>query len=318
MTPRLLPLVVVAALAGTAHAGTVGIVVTGDPQLQVTLTKQLEGWLRAHGHTVGETLAKDAQSSLLNCMVIDDEGCARGIVDARATTGSVVFAEVRAPRTRASNATTLIVYWFVKGKEPVGMRRACEACTDDLMNSTLDEVLSTVVGASELARGRLELHSRPEGVTVVLDNVNVGITPIQREVPAGQHTIVLMSKGRKVGERKLKIQPEVTAEITMPVEIPADKTVVVSSPSYVLPGTLIAIGGAAVVAGVVLYATSDVDDGTKFKYYDNRPVGMGVGAGGLALTALGALLWSHTGSKEPGPVVATDGKGGYVGWARAF
>ena len=318
MTSRLLPLVVVAALAGSARAGTVGIVVTGDPQLQATLTKQLEGWLRSHGHTVGETLPKDAQSSLLNCMVIDDEGCARGIVDARAKTDSVVFSEVRAPRTRSSNATTLIVYWFVRGKEPVGMRRACESCTDDLMKSTLDEVLTTVVGASELARGKLELHSRPEGVTVILDNVAVGITPIEREVPAGPHTIVLMSKGKKVGERKLKIQSEVTAEITIPVVIPADKTVVVSSPSYLLPGTLIAIGGAAVVAGVMLYATSDVDDGTKFKYYDNRPVGMGVGAGGLALTALGAILWARTGSKEPAPVVAVDGKGGYVGWAHAF
>src|SRR5688500_10418917 len=53
------------------HAGTVGVVVTGDSELQATLSRQLEGWLRAHGHTIGDPPPPDAISSLLNCMVID-------------------------------------------------------------------------------------------------------------------------------------------------------------------------------------------------------------------------------------------------------
>jgi hypothetical protein len=248
--------------------------------------------------------------------VIDDEGCARGIVDSRAKSDSIVFAEIRKPRTRASNATTLIVYWFVKGKEPVGMRRSCADCSEDLLHSTLGEVLDTVVGASELARGRLVLQSRPAGLTVILDNENIGITPVEREVPAGVHTIVLMSRGRRVGERTLKIQPEVTAEITMPVTIPPDDTV--EPRSRVLPGVLLAVGGAAVVAGAILYVTSDVDDGTKFEYYDNRPVGIGVAAGGVALAAVGAYLWFRGGNSDSSPVVAIDHHGGLVGWSRAF
>ncbi len=177
MTARL-ALLLVLLFAASARAGTVGVVVTGDSELQATLSRQLEGWLRAHGHTIGDPPPPDAISSLLNCMVIDDEGCARGIVDSRSTTASVAFAEVRKPRTRASNATTLIVYWFVKGAQPVGMRRACEECSEDLLGSTLDEMLTTVVGASALPRGRLVLHSKPAGLTVMLDNENVGITPV--------------------------------------------------------------------------------------------------------------------------------------------
>jgi hypothetical protein len=315
MILRLVPLLLVAALATRASAGSVGIVVTGDAKLQATLAKQLEGWLRSHGHTIGTGLPPDATSSLLNCMVIDDETCARGIVDARAGTDSVVFGEVRAPRTKSSNATTLIVYWLVKGKPPVGMRRACEDCNEDLLASTLGDMLNTVVGASELSRGRLVLDSKPRGLTVMLDNEAVGLTPVERELPTGSHTIVLMSRGRKVGERTLKIQPEVTAEITMTATMPKDEP---HGPSRVVPGVALAVGGAAVVAGAILYVTSDTDDGSKFEYYDNRPVGIGVAAGGLAVAAVGTYLWIRAGARDSAPVVAVDHHGGFVGWSRAF
>jgi hypothetical protein len=311
---RVLVVLVVAALATRAHAGTVAVVVTGDSELQAALSRNLETWLRTHGHIVGESLPPEAVGSLINCMVIDDEGCARGVVDARAKTESVVFAEIRKPRTKASNATTMIVYWLVKGKEPVGMRRACADCNEDLLHSTLDQMLDIVVGASELARGRLLLSSKPPGLTVILDNENIGITPVEREVPAGFHTILLMSRGRKVGERTLKIQPEVTAEIMMPVTMPTDDV----QPSRVLPGVLLAVGGAAVVAGAILYITSDTDDGTQFEYYDNRPVGIGVAAGGVALAAIGTYLWFRAGNSDSTPVVAVDHHGGLVGWSRAF
>jgi hypothetical protein len=315
MIVRLLPLVIVAVLSAPVRAGTVSVVVTGDSELQAALSRNVESWLRTHGHTVGEQLPADTVSSLINCMVIDDEGCARGVVDARTKSGSVVFSEIRKPRTKASNATTLIVYWLIKGKEPVGMRRACADCSEELLKSTLDEMLDTIVGASELARGKLELRSKPAGLTVILDNENIGITPVEREVPAGIHTIILMSSGRKVGERTLKIQPEVTAEITMTATIPRDPN---EPRSRVLPGVALAVGGAAIVAGTILYLTSDVDDGTKFEYYDNRPVGIGVAAGGLAVAAVGAYLWFRSGNSDSTPVVAIDHHGGYVGWSRGF
>ena len=316
---RLLPVLVVAALAAHAQAGSVAVVVTGDAQLQATLGEQLEAWLRAHGHTVGAPMAADVQSSLLNCMVIDDESCARGVVDARSSATSVVFGEVRAPRTKSSKATTLIVYWLVKGKAPVGMRRACEECNADLMKSTLDEMLTAVVGASQLQRGRLRLGSKPvSGLTVMLDNEAVGITPLEREVPAGMHTVVLMSRGRKVGERTLQIEPDVTAEIVMAAKLPADEPIDVAQPSRVVPGIALAVGGAAVVAGAILYFTSDVDDGSKPRYYDNKPVGIGVAAGGVAVAAVGLYLWMRAGASDSAPIAAIDQYGGYVGWARAF
>jgi hypothetical protein len=286
MTSRFVALLVVLALCGRADADTVGLVIAGDAHLRPQVDTQLQDWLRRHGHFVGETMAADAQSSLLNCMVIDDETCARGVVDARANTDSVVFAEIRAPRTKSSTATTLILYWLVKGKAPVGMRRACEDCNEALLRSTLDETMDTLFASSEASRGRLALRSKPPGLTVMLDSENIGITPIERDVTVGQHTVVLMSSGRKVGERVLKIEPEVTVEITMSVTIPSER-------SRVLPGTLIAVGAAAIAAGAVLYFTSEVDDGTRPTYRDTKPAGLGVAGGGLAVCALGGILWTR-------------------------
>jgi len=300
--------------AAPARAGSVGIVVTGDSELQGTLAKELEGWLRSHGHSVGDPLPPDAASSLLNCMVIDDESCARDIVDARAKTDSVVYSEIRKPRTKSSNATTLTIYWLVRGKEPVGMRRSCASCNAGLLRSALDEMLGTVVGASQLERGTLTVHSRPEGATVMLDNESVGITPIVRELPVGTHRIVLMKNGRKAGERAIKIHAQVAAEITVPITI-ADEPA--HSRSNAGPAALLALGGAGVIAGAVLYITSETDDGSQPFYRETRPAGIGFAAGGLVLAGIGTWLLVRSGS-DSAPVVAIDPHGGIVGWARAF
>jgi hypothetical protein len=312
MQGRFLLVLAIAIATTPAHAGSVGIVVTGDVELQPVLTKQLEGWLRGHGHGVGPALSPEATNTLLNCMLIDDQGCARGVVEAQAKTDSVLTAH--ASKSRTSKATLVSINWLQKGKEPVGMRRACEDCTNDLMKSTVEEMLAVVVTASQVARGRLELHSKPAGMTVLLDNENIGVTPLEREVPAGEHTIVLMHRGRKVGERKLKIHAEVTAEINIPVTIPKDEP----TRSRVVPGLVLGTGGVALTAGVLLFVTSEIDDGTKPTYRDTKPLGIGVAAGGAVLVGIGAWLWLRGGPKESTPIVAIDRAGGMVGWARAF
>lgn len=303
-------------LALPARAGSVTVVATGDADLQATLAQQVEAWLRGRGHTVGTPLTPEATTTLLNCMVMDDQGCARGVVEAQAKSDTLLFTQ--AIKSRSSNATVLIVYWFIKGKEPIGMRRACEECSPDLMRSTLEEMLGIVMGASNLARGRLALASKPSGMTVLLDNENIGVTPLEREVPAGQHTIVLMHRGRRVGERTLKIHADVTAEILMPVTLPADPEPA-AAPSRVLPGIVIGTGAAAVVAGAILYFTSEVDDGTRPTYRDSKPAGIGIAAGGIVVAGIGTWLWIRAGNRaDSAPTAALTSQGGIVGWSRAF
>lgn len=284
-----LALVLLWLLATPATAGTVGIVVTGDQDLQAALSQQMDAWLRSHGHTVADPLPADGVTSLLNCLLIDDQGCAQGVVAARSKTDVVVYGEVR--KSRTTKATVLTLYWISKDKEPVGMRRACEDCNPDLMRSIVEEVMG-LIGTFE--RGRVAIHSRPEGMTVLIDNENVGITPIERELPVGTHQVVLMHGGQRVGEKSVKVQTDLAAEITIPVTLPVEKPLRDEHHrSRVAPGIALGIGGAAIAAGVVLYFTSEVDDGSKPRYRDTKPLGIGVAAGGAVLVGIGFIGWTH-------------------------
>jgi hypothetical protein len=309
----------VALFAVPARAGTVGVIVTGDQELQPVLSKQADAWLRSHGHKVAEALPPEGVTSLLNCMEIDDQGCAQGVVAARAKTDAVLYGQ--ASKSRSSKATIITIYWLYKDKEPVGMRRACEACTPDVMRGIVEEMLGLVTQVSGEKRGRVEVHSKPEGMQVLIDNENIGVTPIERDLAVGQHEIVLMHRGRRVGERTLKVQPEVTAEITIPVTIPKDDTVTIiqDKPSRVLPVLVLGLGVAATAGGAVLYFTSEKDTGEKLFYRDTKPAGIGVAIGGVAVTALGAWLWFRArGATDSAPVATIDANGGTLGWSRAF
>lgn len=314
-------LIVLAVAISPARASSVTVVTTGDADLQATVAKHIENWLRGHGHTIAAGLSVEATSTLLNCMTMDDQGCARGVVDAQTKGDSALY--VQAIRSRTSNATVFNVYWFPKTKEPIGMRRACEECNADLMRSTLEEMLGMILGASKLERGRLSLHSNPEGMTVLLDNETIGVTPLEREVPAGQHTIVLMHRGQRVGERTLKVHPDVTADITIPVTIPVtlppDDGGTGEARSRLLPGILLGVGGVAIASGVVLYFTSETDDGSKPTYRDTKPLGIGLAAGGVALAAVATWLWVRAGSSDDSaPIASIHSHGGILGWSRAF
>jgi hypothetical protein len=133
---------------------------------------------------------------------------------------------------------------------------------------------------------------RRQGMTVLLDNENVGVTPLERELPVGEHHVVLMHRGHRVGERKLKVQPELAAEITIPVTMPVEE-VQPETRSRVLPGLALGIGRAAIAAGAILYFTSEVDDGSKPRYRDTKPLGIGVAAGGALLVGIGFIGWTH-------------------------
>jgi hypothetical protein len=306
--------------ASRVHAGSVTVVTTGDANLQGSLAPAVESWLRGHGHTIGAPLSSESVSTLLNCMVMDDQGCARGVVEAQAKGDAVLF--VQAMKSRSNNATVLIVYWFIKGKEPIGMRRACEECTSDLLRSTLEDILGMVIGASAVERGRLSVSSDPSGLTVLLDNESIGVTPLEREVVAGTHTVVLMHRGQRVGEKTLKIHADVTAEIKIPVVLPADdEPRGGSGRSPLVGGLVMGLGGAALAAGIVLYVTSEEDTGEKLYYRDTKTLGIGVAAGGAVVAGLGVFLWLRArGSDETAsaPVVSLTSQGGMVGWSGAF
>ncbi len=140
-------LVLASLLASTAYASRVGVVVTGEATVQPQLAAQLEGWLHDHGReVVPGPLAPEAISSLIDCFVLEDLNCARGIVDTRSKSKAVVF--VRADTTQNSDGTRDIAitgYWFQKQKAPIAERRVCTKCNEQLLHATVDELMLALV-----------------------------------------------------------------------------------------------------------------------------------------------------------------------------
>jgi PEGA domain len=301
------PLLVLAIAARAASAST-GVVVVGDEKLRTQIAHELEGWLAHHGHELREnTLDNDGISTIANCLQIDDLPCAGVVVDTRSKTHDVVFAQV----SMRGTAIALDVYWLVKGHPPLAERRACEDCTPDVLTGTVDSIMSALSASQGALSGRLTVNSRPQGLTVIIDEQVAGVSPVVRDLATGPHHVVLVDGTVRVGSRDIVIHPTETPEIT----ITAHR---ITHPSRV-PGTVaLGLGITAVAVGGVMYALSPTDDGSHYRYRDYRPAAIGIGLGGLAVVIAGTVLLLHERGGSSVPIASIDSHGGTIGWARAF
>jgi hypothetical protein len=143
------PIFVLASLLFTtpAFAERVGVVVTGEATVQPQVAAQLERWLHDHGReVVPGPLEPEAINTLIDCFVLEDMGCARGVVDTRSKSKAVVF--TRAETTQNSDGTRDIAitgYWFQQEHDLIAERRVCTRCNDGLLHATVDELMLALV-----------------------------------------------------------------------------------------------------------------------------------------------------------------------------
>src|SRR5262245_7084070 len=110
------------ALASPARAdGDVGVIVTGEGSMQPQLAEQIAEWLSHHGHTlVPSPLPPDAITALIDCVVMGDQTCARNVVETRAKSTRMVYAQIDARNASAGTRdVTLTAYWFDRGHDAV-------------------------------------------------------------------------------------------------------------------------------------------------------------------------------------------------------
>ncbi len=293
----------------TAAPAPTGIVVIGvNAAANASVARALEQWLQHRGYDAERApLDDNAVTTITDCFQVRDASCAQGIVEARSRTNVVVVALVEASKNQA---IAIDVYWLAKGHPAVAERRACEDCTPDALDGTIDSIMSVLAGSST-ANGRLEITTSPVGLTVVIDTVVVGVTPLGRDLAPGKHEVVIMKGTQRVGGRSVMVAASETAEIAVPVRLELQR-------SRIPGGVLLGVGAAAVAVAGVMYALSPTDDGTQYRYRDYRPPAIGIGIGGAATVIVGAILLGRAWQPESVPVAAIGSHGGYVGWARAF
>jgi hypothetical protein len=315
-------LAAVTAAVPRAAAGTVGVVVTGEPALQPPLVAQLESWLRDHGHrVVPRALDAPSTTRLVDCFTLDDGSCARKVVEGHARADSVVLARA----SREGAAINLTVHWIVKGRPPVGGRRGCEPCTTDVLRGAADELMASLAASVTVSTGRLKLSSTPQGMIVMLDGVKIGVTPLERDLAAGPHDIVLVDGGARVGERRIEIAAGAVVELTMPVARPqADRLPPPPpppGPSRVAPvlcwiGGGLALGGSAYLFYLGQKGGPDHPE-DPYTYPYATTTGFVVAGAGVVAIGVGVWLWVR-GSRESAPVVTMGSGGGYFGWQGRF
>lgn len=177
-------LVLVASLAATttARAEQVGVVVTGEPTLQPQVVSQLEGWLRDRGRTVVPgALEPSAINTLIDCFVLEDLGCARGVVDQRSKAKSIVFARVETTPAEDGMRNVFITgTLFQKAHESITEKRTCARCSEKSMHETVDELMLALLHdpPPPAASGRLaggDSEAEPQGTSRLLPYALIGV-----------------------------------------------------------------------------------------------------------------------------------------------
>jgi hypothetical protein len=334
-------LAVLVATARLAAAGpSVGVVVTGDPALQNKVRAQVTAWIQQHGFAVAaKPLSTDALKTLTNCFVIEDMTCARGVVEHQATSDFLVFVRADLVGGKRSKEANLVAYWFLKDRDAVVDKRNCKPCATAVLAKTTTDLIAAIYDETALAKARLKIAD-PPGLVVMLDGVNVGVTPLEQDVPPGKHDIALVRDDATLGTVSIETKAGDVTDVKVPIKSPSVTTTTPSTttgtaptitaptgpserspPSRIVPGLLIVAGLGAVATGAVFvyYGHKNGPDDPLIYPSATKDGAIIAGVGGAVLIT-GLVLWWHgtAASSQNGPTAALTPGGTIVGWAGHF
>jgi hypothetical protein len=315
------------AQSGVARAGeAVGVVVGGADAIRTQTEMAVADWLTKHSLGVAPAvLTKDGVKTLLNCLVIADMSCARTVVEVRATANNVVSITEQASGKKERRSVQLSAYWITKHQNVVSLQRTCDNCSDEVLAKTVGAMMADLVRLVPSMTGHVHVTSDPAGTAAMIDHEAVGVTPVDRQLSFGSHTVTLTRNGHTVGERQIEVEPGGTLDVAVPIHETPPTVVVVKQPvvvpeehrSRAVPAVMIGIGVAGMVTGGVLYATSEKPTGKAYTYRDTKLAGIGVGAGGAVVALVGTILFLRGGSSSA-PTVGVTSSGASIGWAGRF
>jgi len=314
MRATLILTLLVMTTAPAAAEREVGIVVTGEATIQPQLAAEMEIWLSKHGHQlVSSPLPPDAINTVIDCFVVDDEDCARGVVEKRSRSPSLVYAhaDVQAGSTAMDHDVTLTAYWFEKGRKAVRQTRTCSRCNDQRLKTTTDELMADLASTGQKT-GRLKCTTQPAGAEVKVDGKRIGVTPVVHELAPGQHKIVVGEESREV-----VVKAGETTTVDIPLKLDDGGGGTRPRKSRMMPAVVMTLGIAAVGAGVTLFAIDEDKDPNQHFYRDTAPGGVALAAGG-AIVLVSGYLWFRSAGKRSAPVAAVSHDSAYIGWSGRF
>jgi hypothetical protein len=195
---------------------------------------------------------------------------------------------------------TLVLVRGRSGEKAAEVQERCDICGIEEVGEKMGlaaSSLRTKLEALMVGPARLTVRSSPPGAYVTLDGREIGQTPLEREVPGGQHTLRLRHRGHIAAERTVTLVPEIAETIDVTL-IRAASTF----PYAAVGWTALATGLAAIGAGAAMVAI----DGREIscaaasrdafghcpKVRNTRALGAALlGVGGALATGGGLFVW---------------------------
>jgi hypothetical protein len=191
------------------------------------------------------------------------------------------------------------------GKVLATVEQTCEVCGVHEAAETLGGVTATIgskLDAVQLGPAVLEIRSTPTGAVIEVDGEPAGRAPVERELEEGEHWISARLEGYVTQRRQIRAVPGVREGLDLELSaVPVDAPTRPSR-TEIAGWTLLGIGSAAIVTGVVLIVLEerpnrlqcsgdDVDPlgNCRLRYATLEP-GIGTAAAGGALVIGGLTM----------------------------
>lgn len=212
----------------------------------------------------------------------------------------------------------------------------CDHCTDDSIATSAKAATKMLLDRLLVESGRtvLSVQSVPQGARFSVDGAFVGPTDGSLDVTPGTHLVSIEQDGFETAIRTVEAVEGKTSEVSVTLrrldagthtptshqDRPSASTAVASTthdevpaphPSLVLPVTLVALGGVAIVGGVIALALNDSSQNAtagqpQRQYYrDTFAPGIVAIAGGVVVGGVGGYLWWRYTRSTTTPAVAT-------------
>lgn len=302
----------------------IGVVVAGEPTLQGKVRAQAGVWIQSHGYAlVARPMSADSAKTLSNCFVIEDTSCARGVFEKQAQAEYLLFLRVELTPGKQRDVD-LTGYWFTKDRDAVAGKRACKPCGNAALNQNVSELLTSLFASTGLSKARVRIGT-PPGLVVMLDGANIGLTPLEVDVPPGTHAVALVRDGKEVGSTSVEVKAGDITDVVVPIKSVAPPPPPPPPPAYevehhssIVSKLLVVTGaGAIAVGGVFVYYGHKNGPNDPLIYPDANAQGIVIASvGGAALITGLVLLWR--GSSTNGPTASISSGGTMIGWAGRF
>jgi hypothetical protein len=271
------------------------------------LPVRVEGEVEAHvQEQLQQQLANGLARGELDLADVGADGCEDPACIAEAARGAGTSLAVRAEVVAQGRDYQLRVEVLDPSDGSVLHKResVCEICgTAEVVEQLGNEASAVVPFLVEYTQARsvLEVRSDPPGARVIVDGNEVGTTPFSGEVLAGERVVEVSKTGFTLRERRVSVGRGATTLVDVELDPIAPEPV--AGPHAALGWTPIAVGAAAIGAGVALIVIEEdpvagrCDDpnnldafGTCRYRYKTLEGGIAMAAAGGALVVTGAVI----------------------------